>query len=286
VLPPPAESILERLSLEALLAPERRICRGVLRRWNGPQLEREEYPQPGWVIDRLIFDRWLRARARASGVRWVPDRLRMFERIETRWLLCGDHFQDTADFIIDASGRRALVTRRLDARLLSGDKTLAVGVTYGRQTTTSTYLRVERIADGWWYFIDAAQSTTAVFVTSQAFSAAKSGSMLLNALGDSAWAQEARQSFPSWSIPKPVDATPRLRTAAGSGWLAVGDAAASFDPLSSQGLSNALSSAWFASRALLDHLNGEADSLSVYDSAMELTWKRTLRLQDQVYGKR
>ena len=50
----------------------------------------------------------------------------------------------------------------------------------------------------------------------------------------------------------------------GDGWIAAGDAATSFDPLSSQGIFNALYSGLKAGRALHGHLTGEVGSLELY----------------------
>jgi flavin-dependent dehydrogenase len=52
---------------------------------------------------------------------------------------------------------------------------------------------------------------------------------------------------------------------AGPGWLAVGDAALACDPLSSQGLFNALYSGLMAARALRSALAGDTDALADYD---------------------
>ena len=55
-----------------------------------------------------------------------------------------------------------------------------------------------------------------------------------------------------------------LDPAAGDGWLAVGDAAISFDPLSSQGLFNALFTGLAAAEAVDSHLKGNPLSLTQY----------------------
>lgn len=51
----------------------------------------------------------------------------------------------------------------------------------------------------------------------------------------------------------------------GKGWLAVGDAAVAFDPLSSQGLSNALANGFYAGHALADDLLGKPGSRDAYE---------------------
>ena len=55
---------------------------------------------------------------------------------------------------------------------------------------------------------------------------------------------------------------------AGPGWLAVGDAALSFDPLSSQGLLNALFTGLAAAVAAEAHLEGDADAMPGHARAL------------------
>src|SRR6185295_11868055 len=60
----------------------------------------------------------------------------------------------------------------------------------------------------------------------------------------------------------------RLDVCAGDGWLAVGDAASTFDPLSSQGVMNAVQSGIHASRAICRHLSGDLRAVSGYGAAL------------------
>lgn len=59
-----------------------------------------------------------------------------------------------------------------------------------------------------------------------------------------------------------------LEPAAGTAWLAVGDAAISFDPLSSQGLFNALFTGLMAAEAADSRLEGYQLSFSEYRQTM------------------
>jgi flavin-dependent dehydrogenase len=60
----------------------------------------------------------------------------------------------------------------------------------------------------------------------------------------------------------------RLDRARGEQWLAVGDAACTYDPLSSQGITKALDSALLAADALERCLRGDADALQTYESTL------------------
>jgi flavin-dependent dehydrogenase len=55
-----------------------------------------------------------------------------------------------------------------------------------------------------------------------------------------------------------------LEPPVGEGWLAVGDAAISFDPLSAQGILTALFTGMTAGQALHAHLTGDPDALTTY----------------------
>jgi flavin-dependent dehydrogenase len=59
-------------------------------------------------------------------------------------------------------------------------------------------------------------------------------------------------------------ASSRLDRFGGDGWLAVGDAASTFDPVSSHGVFKALRSGILASYAVLDRLDGKAGWLDKY----------------------
>ena len=61
----------------------------------------------------------------------------------------------------------------------------------------------------------------------------------------------------------------RLEILTGNGWLAAGDAAVRFDPLSAQGIFNALYTGLAAGEAADRHLAGDRDALPEYGRAVE-----------------
>lgn len=77
------------------------------------------------------------------------------------------------------------------------------------------------------------------------------------------------------TLPRRVDAgSARLDRAGGDGWLAIGDAAMSFDPISSHGLLTALSTGLAA---------GET-SLADYQSFADTTWRAYTRMRQACYA--
>ena len=77
----------------------------------------------------------------------------------------------------------------------------------------------------------------------------------------------------------------RLDRISGSGWVAVGDAAMAFDPLSSQGLKHALESGIRAGEAVNDLLAGAAETMRGYDARASTLFDDYLRLRARYYGR-
>ncbi len=73
-------------------------------------------------------------------------------------------------------------------------------------------------------------------------------------------------------------------TAAGEGWMAAGDAATAFDPLSSQGLFNALATGREAGMATRDALAGNASAAPRYAARVGQVWSAYRRHHAFFYG--
>ena len=147
-----------------------------------------------------------------------------------------------APFVIDATGRRAAHARRHGARHVAGDRLTAVVAVHrdvgGDATTT-----VEAAVDGWWYTcpIPAGRRVVAFLTDGDLLDPA-----LRSADGFDAQARRTAHVSPLLAPGLPIEplvvaaGTAHLDPPVGPGWLAAGDAAASFDPLSSQGILTAV----------------------------------------------
>ena len=76
----------------------------------------------------------------------------------------------------------------------------------------------------------------------------------------------------------------RLDEIAGERWLAVGDAAAAYDPLSSYGISSALGSGFYAASAIVDSFAGCRDALPAYRRIIEQAYAQYLILYQEYYA--
>lgn len=76
----------------------------------------------------------------------------------------------------------------------------------------------------------------------------------------------------------------RLEPCAGKRWVAVGDAAGAFDPLSSQGIHKALVDGLDAGRAVAEWLGGSPEALVGYRAGVEARFAEYLRNRAFLYG--
>lgn len=228
----------------------------------------------GWHIDRRAFERRLLDMALTSGVghAWVEGQARV-ERRGSRWLVDAPRtgVDVRCTYLVDATGRSSWLARRLGHRRCREDGQLAI-VTFfdgvreaGRDSTTL----VEAVEDGWWYSAALPRGRlVAAFVTDPDLVDARSGweAIWSTRLARTSWigAQVRRHPFRPSGPPRVVAASGgHLPEPAGPGWLAVGDAAMTWDPLAGHGLTAALAGARDAVHAIVAG-QGRESAISEY----------------------
>lgn len=231
----------------------------------------------GWHLDRARFDQWLRDAAKARGAGIIaPASIDKLTHDGKRWRMqlhtAAGQFEASANLIIDAGGRAAPVARKLGARVQASDRLICAWLS-GRDERVSnrglTY--VEAVEDGWWYTasIPDGQRILAFYTDADlpaAHVVSKRGGLLERAAiaVELSTLLDAAGFVPEDKSHTTAAHSATLEPCAQESWLAVGDAAISFDPLSSQGLLNALFTGLAAAEAAARYLNGEAHSLSGY----------------------
>jgi flavin-dependent dehydrogenase len=251
--------------------------------------------QVGWHLDRGAFDGMLAAGAEARGVR-VLRATRVVDAVRAAdgWTLSlssGDELR--ARFLVDATGAGASLARRAaGARLAMVDR-LAGFVRFFRQPGggSTPHTLVEAFADGWWY--------TAPLPDGRRVVVCMTDSDLARGLRldeDAAWHALLRDTAPRVGralAGAAQDGAPvvraarsrRLRPAAGDDWLAVGDAASTFDPLSSQGIVKALRSGIFAAYAAGDLLaKGDDAGMRRYRAFVQREFDAYLQSRARYYA--
>ncbi|MER5349294.1 tryptophan 7-halogenase [Kitasatospora sp. NPDC002551] len=233
----------------------------------------------GWHLDRPLFDRRLREAAEAAGAHLRPVTARPAGRhADGGWTLAL-HGADPATevrcrWVVDATGRRAAVATPHGARRILSDRLVALHLVLapGDGPADTTTL-VEAVPDGWWYTapLPGGRLLLAAFTDADLPGARPDPALFrrrLAATGPTA-ARAAAHPFPPHASPVRAPAhTARLDRVHGDGWTAAGDAAAAFDPLSSQGILTALWSGRAAGLAVDAHLAGDPHALGRYTAGV------------------
>jgi flavin-dependent dehydrogenase len=287
-LPPEAKQPLTELGVwDRFVEDGHRESPGIAVSWGQPELYNNDFivnPYgPGWHIDRRRFDSMLAHAARQAGAELMvgawPIICVRHDEAEWRVDALVDAVPNTWNTatLVDATGRPAFLARRLYGQRTVYDRLVAlVGLLPAAVTGTGSDRRtlIESVEEGWWYFAPLPESKhIAVFLTDADLLPARRDER--NAF----WQRELEQATYVRGRLGPNLTTPTLRTCSacsvqlrpvsGKGWLAVGDAAASFDPLSGQGVIWAVKSGLAAARAADDSLRGDRRSLDRYAQEVE-----------------
>jgi flavin-dependent dehydrogenase len=238
----------------------------------------------GWRLDRTRFDRLLVCIAREHGaevrLNW---RVRTLNGQPGDWrLTAADGRIVNARALILATGRASRLTAQLGARRQSSDR-LVGAVRFCRANDDPRTL-IEAFEHGWWYAAPVAPGLRAVTCMIDADQ--------VRALGLASPAAWRRILSPAFAADRlgPLKVFPagggRLTPIAGAGWAAAGDAAASFDPLSSQGITQALRGGAFAGFAAADMLAGdEAGAARRLEAHIAATWAAYGSAHARIFGR-
>lgn len=246
-LPPAARPLLERLGLLPL---EQLPCLAIQSAWHAPPVCQDFMLHPlgtGWLLHRPAFERALRRRAVEAGARLLePCRFlglrtgRVLE-LSTGLLPC--------DFVLDATGRRGVVGRRLGVpRRVERSQTAVVGELFGGPDDPDQTLWVEALGEGWGYTCRTGPGRRVAAWLSPSRPRPEDW---WASLQSTRWLRTRLQGYtPGGLRCLPADSS-RLDRWAGPGWRAVGDAAESRDPLTGSGIFAALLSGLQAAEGLL-----------------------------------
>ena len=207
----------------------------------------------GWHIDRAAFERALLERASALGVSLWRARAAKVTRAAGVFHIHGGQARGLARarFVVDATGSRRWVARRLGvAQVTAGYRQVAVAALLTAPRELSAMLLLEACPDGWWYSAPLPDGrAVAAFVTDVDLLGRGESDRFARALAGATFTRKRLERSRICEIGVQPCGPSRLATAAGPGWVAIGDAAMVLDPLSSHGIAKALRAGLTIARA-------------------------------------
>lgn len=261
-LAPAAQRILKELNLLADLEQRKddlyRKNLGMQSCWGSDQLHIVDHLRnpDGFVrsLNRKAFEEFLRESAEKRGVRCIWNSKLQHSSLESQWKIKIQSNESHAEpmtiyasYVIDASGRQSHFARSIGIKRQTIDKLIACWISLPN-TAKNTMSTISASENGWWYssvvpnnkriiayHTDADIIEKTRLKTLESFLAiARENKEISNLIGSK---QDGIKFHGTVAANSTI-----LEQVAGPRWAAIGDAAISFDPLSSQGMFNAMAS--------------------------------------------
>ncbi|NOQ71906.1 MAG: NAD(P)/FAD-dependent oxidoreductase [Crocinitomix sp.] len=287
-IPPNAKPLLKKLGIYELMEdPKHCIYYGNKSSWGSEKLEQKAFIKDiyghGFLLDRLHFETQLRAHLEKCGGDFLAGyRLKKVVKGEKGITATIENTAAaitlTAKYIVDATGRKASVCQQLGIKKRFLDAQFALTSSVQLSQEIAREIVVEATPNGWWYAAPQGhKELTLMFFTLKSLIPDKVNSTQF-------WRAELKSSL---HISKLVNAencdfgpikilpcgTSRLEIPFGENWMAVGDAAYSFDPISSYGITSALASGMYGGHALASAIEGKTDAMLTYRYLMEKAYQ-------------
>lgn len=284
-IPPESRKVFAELGvLDAFVEQGHEPSHGSASAWGSDELGYDDFMfSPyghGWHLDRRRFDAWLAAEVASRGV-------------EVRTGVRGGGEIEHAEFVVDATGVRSRYARRMGARRREHDRLVCVSAFF-RLPEHAEFPRktlLEAVEYGWWYCARLPNRRIAVVVATS-YSLFKQHRLdrprawlealvaTRHAIGPLAACEPEPGSLSVCTVPSFM-----LDPVHGDHWLAVGDAASAYDPISSQGIVKALSDGLDAGPRIAEFLAGDADALAPRQQRLAQQFAEYLRQRAYYYGQ-
>jgi flavin-dependent dehydrogenase len=283
-LPPNAKPILKQLGIQALIEHEAHSkYYGNQVAWGSKQLLVKEFISEvhgsGYLLNRLLFEKQLweyykKQKGKIYNgfkVKKIANRacghtISIINQNQSEFLHC--------DFVVDATGRKASISQKLGANKMELDSQYALTFIVNSKKTIERNIFIESTPNGWWYASPIGNNeVTVMFFTLKKLIPNKSELNMFVAkemkaslhmrkfLNDFLLNNATIRIIPAGSS--------RLEKSYGSNWIAVGDAACAFDPISSYGITSALASGYYAAQAIASTLAGKQEAMLTYRYIIE-----------------
>jgi flavin-dependent dehydrogenase len=295
--------ILARLGVwDRFRAAEHTPSNGILSAWGSSDLYDNDFIfnayGTGWHIDRTRFDAMLASAAEAAGAQiWRGVRIRAVLRRGRGWLILIDDAtvprEAEAQMLVDATGRAGWIAHSQGSRRRAYDHLIGlIGVLSLEASAPPTVpvLLLEAAEEGWWYSAPLPDRTLIVAYMTDADYLTASGVRRTDF-----WKHKLNHTIHTVSrtrgfrLPAEVHvrsaSSSRLEQIVGPGWVAVGDAASVYDPLSAAGIGKALHSGLHAASAIHAHLSGHHGGLDEYATSIGEQFEMYLKQRQYYYRK-
>ena len=299
------ERLLDQLGvLRTFVKEGHQPCWGSASSWGDDELGYNDFAVNihghGWHVERTRFDAMLARQAARRGVTvyrgWRLRDATPNAKGGYQVALRDDEQRErlvSARIVVDASGMSGAFAPSVGARRIYDDRLVSVAGIFDLKPEAAIDQRtwLEAAPYGWWYCARLNEHQAIVSVTTDSTTARQ---RLLASVG--AWFMHLAQTLHvgarlhgssltadglrPWAAP-----SYRLEPCAGADWLAVGDSALSYDPITAQGIHKALDMGILAAQAIAARLGGDARDFDEYQRAVSQRHAAYLDLRRRLYAR-
>lgn len=303
-LPPAVMPVLRALGIQELLEnPVHAACYGNSWLWGSSEIQEKHFMMHaggnGWHLQRNVFESDLLQLAEKRGVKVIRNAkvMQVTHNVNGNLDLqvkAGNQTEThEVRFLVDATGRSSKIARCLGIKRRQYDSLVGVAARFqtGTGASLSQQTHIEAVENGWWYAaaLESGEIVTAFMTDARLLP--KDLQILSGYWKALLQAESISSLFPNAFQPEDTTIlhtqsaeTSFLESIHGPNWLAVGDAAFAYDPVSSYGITSALGAGCYAGHAIADHLDGEEEALYAYRFVVEKAFADYLPLWEHQYG--
>ena len=241
----------------------------------------------GWHVDRARFDAMLADAAANAGAELflcahVKSATMTGGQCQLEIVYDRESVNVAGRVLVDATGRKALLAGQLGSQAYVADRLIGA-VTFCIQSEPAQWALIEAVEAGWWYSapLPAARMVFAYMTDSDLWNADAWQELI--ELAPLTFERAGCKHIPPPSMVVSAGSLVR-RPVVGPNWIATGDAALAFDPLSGQGVLKSIETGSRCAEAIAGHLAGDASALGAYDNWVQETYDAYLSERRQFYG--
>ncbi len=297
-LPPHAATRLRELGLwEGFQQANFQRSYGTSAAWGTDELYHNEFiASPygyGWHIDRNKFDQLLINKCIQEGIQFrFETSFTNKTKVQEGWevgLLCNKkEINLECKFLVDSTGKKAFLASKFGAKKIKSDQLIGISKAYEstNHELSGSGAMVESVSNGWWYSSKLEDNSAILcFMTDADISKKES---LIDEQNFEY--QLSKTKYTKLRVGKSISDmqvkaahTQILDRITSDGWLAVGDSASSYDPLSALGVFKALNMSKYASFAIMDYLKNNKIGLHRYEKIIRSEFNSFLAKKDDYY---
>ncbi len=301
-IPPDSRALFKQLGLwERFQAEHHDPCLGSCSAWGSETLGYNDFlynPMGhGWHLDRAKFNQMLTDAVQDTSVEFRDNtRFTQCKPTESGYLLtlknAQQSYQVHSRWVVDASGIKASFVHKLGHNSIHQDHQVCLTGFFdqGDGQPLNQFTLLEATAYGWWYAARLPNQQTVVALACdrsfmQRFKLRKESNWLKLLLAHSQYIapQIIKQQWLTNSLI--INRTPSCIQSkiTGDHWLSTGDAAASYDPISAQGIYKALSQGIRAAECIHQHNHGHTDAQQKYSQQVKQAYAIYLEQRQHLY---